>query len=68
MLVRGAERRAAVRRALGEAMADLFERVGIPLEQRNGQLMAMGVTLKAEPLALPEPGRLGKMHRKVAVA
>ena len=54
--------------ALGEAMADLFERVGIPLEQRNGQLVAMGVTLKAEPLALPEPGQLRKMHRKVAAA
>ena len=54
--------------AFGEAMADLFERVGIPLDQRNGQLVAMGVTLKAEPLALPEPGQLGKMHRKVAVA
>jgi hypothetical protein len=54
--------------ALGEAMADLFERVGIPLAQRNGQLMAMGVTLKAEPLALPAPGRLGRMHSRASVA
>jgi len=50
--------------ALGQAMADLFERVGIALEQRDGQLMAMGVTLKADQAALPAPGRLGKMHRK----
>ena len=54
--------------ALGEAMADLFARVGISLAQRNGQLMAMGVMLKAEPFALPAPGRLGKMHRRAVVA
>jgi hypothetical protein len=50
--------------ALGQAMADLFERVGIALQQRDGRLMAMGVTLKADQVALPAPGRLGKMHRR----
>lgn len=36
-------------------MADLFERVGIPLQQRNGRVMAMGVQIKADQQALPAP-------------
>jgi hypothetical protein len=42
--------------ALGQAMADLFERVGIALQQRNGRLMAVGVVLKADQGALPNRG------------
>jgi hypothetical protein len=46
-------------------MADLFEHVGIALQQYDGRLMAMGVTLKADQGALPAiSGRLGKTHRK----
>jgi hypothetical protein len=41
--------------ALGQAMADLFERVGIPLQQRDGRVMAMGVQIKADQQALPAP-------------
>ena len=41
---------------LGQAMADLFERVGIALEQRNGRLMAIGVKLKADKTGLSAPG------------
>ena len=39
-------------KALGAAMADLFADTGIELEDRGGRLMAIGVSLKTEPLAL----------------
>jgi hypothetical protein len=55
---------------LGRAMGALFDRLGVALEQRDGQLVVLGIALKtdAEHLALPAPGRLGPMHRRVSVA
>jgi hypothetical protein len=55
---------------LGRAMRALFDRLGVALVERNGQLVAMGIALKAdaEQLVLPAPGRLGRMHRRASVA
>ncbi len=51
--------------ALGQAMADLFEHVGISIEDRDGHLMAMGVALRGEKPALPTSGSLGRISRRV---
>ena len=55
---------------LGRAMGALFDRLGVALDRRDGELMAMGVAIDSDaPQALlPAPSRLGRMRRRSATA
>ena len=52
--------------AIGRALAQLFQDVGIHIEEREGRLIAVGISLK-EPAtalkALPRPGAVAKGTR-----